>query len=258
MSPLPISAISPTAKAMPCGAHIADARALLSLGQSLRMPVASVSGTLNQLAAGALGALPDAVLPLLNSARYLGAYLTDLADDILLLGEFGSGRISFRMQSVDLAPLMATTIATQTEREHARGIRFRFTTDLTEARVYADPRWLASAIARPLALAARATAQGGAVPISLDMRGTFYRLTYPDPIGAAPAANQISANLGLGIAEAILERHGGSLLRGAHPTYGMAVRIDLPEWTPAQERGKPGYKRAISLTNMSTSTGFCK
>jgi len=236
----------------------ASRRALVSaVSHDLRTPLATTRAMVEALADGVVTDEADV-------RRYLGLirgeiqHLSRLIDDLFELSQIESGALHLRCLPIDLAELIAQTLAAQQVAAAAQGIELTCALDprLPGLRVQADPDRLQRVLRNLLDNALRHTPAGGQVRVEATLDGgqveigvgdsgpgipageqervfeRFYRAE-PSRQRGAPAADGApgsgpGAGLGLAIARALVQAHGGRIWATTSPLGGAALRLTLP------------------------------
>lgn len=213
------------------------------LAHEIRTPVAVLEACLEAVEDGIRSLTPDTIAMMREQSRRLVRFAGDLG--ALAQAEESSATMSFT--DLDAAAVVTQTVATVTDRYHAKGVSL--STHLADVAhdVWGDPQRLTQVLANVLDNALRHTAECGHVDVRTDTDGdrlvirvtddgegiaaehlphVFERLYRAD---AARTRDHGGSGLGLAIAKALVEAHGGHI--GAVSTgtgTGTSIVIELP------------------------------
>src|SRR6266545_4459146 len=165
---------------------------ITTVSHELRTPLTSIRGSLGLLAGGAAGEISHAAKTMVDIAYKNSERLTRLVNDILDIERIEGGKLAFQIAPLDLTRLVEQAI----EANRGYGEQFGVTFVLTER--------------LPAAFRAR----------------IFGKFAQAD--GSATRQNG-GAGLGLSIAKAIVERHGGRIDYTSELDKGATFFVDLPE-----------------------------
>lgn len=222
-----------------------------SVSHELRTPITSILGYTEMLEEGAYGELaPEA----LDAVRRLGANSTrllSLIDDLLTLSRVQDEGLSFADRLVDLRKIVAagtTVVAPTLERRE-----LELTVDLPDDPVpfLGDRDMLERVVINLVGNAVKFTPEGGRVGVALAAESDAAVLTVSDTGIGIPREEQEQlfsrffrsslaqqqaipgSGLGLSIAHAIVEQHGGSMSVDSEPGQGTTFHVRLPLLTAA-------------------------
>jgi signal transduction histidine kinase len=176
--------------------------------------------------------------------------------DLLDLARLQSGRVKLSVRQIDLAEVAAEAIATIRPLCDEKGQTVRLVAPKRSLAVHADRQRLGQVLLNLLSNAHKYTPAGGEITVRLRRRGPeavvavedngpgisleeqeriferFYR-----PENGSTQAN-VGTGLGLPIAKALIELHGGRIWLQSEPGQGSAFFVAVPrECAPAVERG---------------------
>ena len=176
-----------------------------------------------------------------------GRHLLDLINDILDLSKVEAGRLELRESRVDISQV--TEVCERLVRERARngGVRLVFDLPRQAPRVWADDVKLKQVLLNLVSNAIKFTPSGGQVTVAagFDSEGML-RLSVADsgigmrpediPLALQPFRQIDNAltrkysgtGLGLPLAKALIELHGGRLEIDSRPGIGTTATIVLP------------------------------
>jgi two-component system CheB/CheR fusion protein len=225
------------------------------LSHELRNPLAVIASSLRTLDRAQLAdeQLQRAVAAIDRQSRQLSR----LVDDLLDITRISSGKIGLRRATLDLVQLVRTTVEDHRELLADRDVALR----LPDAPVWThgDATRLAQVLGNLLNNAAKFTAAGDAIVVSLEVRSGLATLAVSDSgIGIAEPwlervfepfvqADCSSRGLGLGLAlvKTLVDMHDGDVrAHSAGPDCGACFTIALPVTT--SERREPSPPPRVS------------
>ncbi len=216
-----------------------------TVSHELRTPLTSIRGSLGLIAGGAAGEIPPLARSLVDVAHGNCKRLVRLINDILDIEKIAAGKMKYDFRPADLSRLVGQSL--EANREYAEARRVRFVLDLRApgARVLADADRLMQVLANLLSNAAKYSPEGGEVRVSVEPRGTGFRVGVSDRGPGIPPEfrgrifqrfaqadssdrrEKGGSGLGLAITRAIVEKHGGRIDFETGPA-GTTFRFDLP------------------------------
>ncbi len=227
-----------------------------TVSHELRTPLTSMLGSLSLLSEGVGGELSAQGEALVKMARNNTSRLVHLINNILDIDNIQSGKMRLNLKPVELMPLVNQAVEENRTLAQQSGIKFLFSAVLPGAKVYADHKRLIQVVDNLLSNAAKFSPPGGAVEIAVVRRGMAIRVSVTDHgpgipkkfhdhvfekfahIDSSDTRQQSGAGLGLSIARAIVERHGGHMDFEAQLEGGTRFYFELPEWHDDQVRAQ--------------------
>jgi signal transduction histidine kinase len=220
---------------------------LADVSHELRTPLTAMRGYSETLT------MPGLTLDEETRARYFGIFLQEaqrlerIAGDLLDLARLEEGGIELDCQDVAIERLFGRVTARHEQTAREAGVTLITSIAPGAEIVYGDPMRLEQVLQNLAANALRHTPGGGRVELGaeptangaivLTVRDTgegiapehlasifdrFYK------VDSARGAGASGSGLGLSIAKAIVERHGGRITVASVPGQGTAFRIELP------------------------------
>lgn len=220
-------------------------RMLGDLAHEMRTPVATLGGYLEAIADG----VEQADAATLSMLRDQVARLTRLSEDIALVTTAEEGRLSMRRHPLELARIVADLTTQAAARFAARGVGLdvRVAAVAASAVVNADADRIAQVLTNLLDNALRHTPTGGAVVVMVDRLAGEVRIVVADDGEGIPAEHlphvfdrfyRVDAardrahggsGVGLAIAKAITEAHGGTITaHSGGAGWGAVFTVVLP------------------------------
>jgi len=218
-------------------------RLIGDLAHELRTPLASIEATVEAVVDGVLPADSATLATLVDQTGRLQHLVADMA----AVSRAQERQLDLHPQSVDLGALATDAVAAASARFAAAGVRLDVEVGGAPPVVRADPQRLTEVVANLLDNALRHTPQGGAVRIVVraglrgvvlevvdtgegfepsDAERIFERFYRADSSRTRTSAG---SGIGLTIARAIVDAHGGTLTATSdgHAT-GATFRVKLP------------------------------
>jgi signal transduction histidine kinase len=226
-----------------------------AVSHELRTPLTSLIGSLGLLSEGVAGELSDRGQSLLTIARGNVERLARLVSDILDFDEIQSGRIWLHLKSHDLVALVEEAVEAHRAEATNRGITLVFAPGVRAAGVRADRERLLHVLGHLLSNAIKFSPPKSAVTITLAPHADAVRVTITDLGPGIPeefrprvfhaftqadftdASHPGGAGLGLSVARAIVELHGGRIGFESTPGHGARFYFDLPQHSDAGASG---------------------
>jgi two-component system, OmpR family, sensor histidine kinase BaeS len=235
-----------------------------AIAHELRTPLTVLRGRLEAIRDGVLE-LDSAESTLLVQQVEL---LSRLVNDLRTLSLAEAGKLSLQLQTIDLAGLTRSIVASFEARAGGKSVRLEISTP-EHLEVKLDPNRYHQVLGNLLENALRHTPEDGFVRVNLEARELSAELIVRDsgvgiPIDALEqiferfyrvdsSRNRASGGSGLGLAivRAVIEAHGGIILARNAQGGGAEFRVSLPlegaEQLPLRTR--PSLKRkVVSLT----------
>jgi PAS domain S-box-containing protein len=219
---------------------------ITTVSHELRTPLTSIRGSLGLLAGGAAGEISHAAMKMVDIAYKNSERLTRLVNDILDIERIEGGKLAFHMTSLDLTQLVQQVLEANSGYGEQFGVTFALTAKVAGARVQGDADRLTQVLTNLLSNAAKFSPVGGTVEVAVTRQDRQLCVSVSDHGPGVPAAFRArifgkfaqadgstsrqngGAGLGLSIAKAIIERHGGRIDYISEPGQGATFFVDLP------------------------------
>jgi signal transduction histidine kinase/HAMP domain-containing protein len=226
---------------------------LQNVNHELRTPLTAILGWSEVLAEDRpdMETVKIAVDQINRSAQFLLALISDLLD----LSRFEEGRTRLEPEVVDLGPLVAGAVEPVSVMAEAKGIAMTVETPAEPTPVRLDPMRMRQVLWNLVHNAVKFTPKGGRIRVAAfateagaefsvvdngvgvdakDLPFIFERFRQAD--GSATRAYR-GMGIGLALAKAYVELHGGSITVESQPMKGTAFHVRIPRTTPAGSSG---------------------
>lgn len=216
-----------------------------TVSHELRTPLTAIYGSLNLLASGAAGEMPQEAGQLLAISQESTERLVRLIDDLLDLEKIASGKIEYRIRNQPLAPLVEQAVRDM--QPFAEALRVRIVPDLRANPVGAvDADRIVQVCVNLLSNAAKFSPPDAEVRVTLDVVDGRARIGVVDHGPGVPPefgdrvfdrfAQADSSHrrakggtgLGLAICHSIVEAHAGRLGFTSEPDVRTEFFVELP------------------------------
>jgi signal transduction histidine kinase len=217
---------------------------LASVSHELRTPLTSVLGYAESLRAGDFGSLDDDQLRALHVVERNAGRLNRLIDDLLLTARIESQSLDLHAEELDLSTLAAESVQAAGPGAESQGVALELA--LEPVRVEGDRLRLGQLLDNLVSNAVKFTPDGGTVKVSLASEDDQAVLEVADSGIEIPEDEQErlferfyrattardrsieGTGLGLVIARAIAEVHGGRIGFESREGEGTTFRVELP------------------------------
>jgi two-component system sensor histidine kinase KdpD len=215
---------------------------LSSISHDLRTPLASIVGASSSLLERGAQVTEADRVELLQAINEESQRMAGLIDNVLDMARIQAGAASLNLQWQSLEELVGATLKRLERRLAAHRVVVHIPDDLPL--VHVDGVLVGQALANLLDNAAKYTPRGTQISISAEADANEVRVSVADegpglPPGeekrifekfhrAVPEGPQSGVGLGLSIAKAILQAHGGAIEAESLPAGGAVFRFSLP------------------------------
>jgi Amt family ammonium transporter len=218
-----------------------------TVSHELRTPLTSIHASLDLVAEGAVGPIPQESLELVEIARTNSDRLIRLINELLDVQQIESGSTTYNIRTLEIRTFVEQVIAENRDYADRLAVAISLRNDAVRGRVEADPDRLIQVLTNLLSNAAKFSPPGSSIQVSIDRRDRWIRVTVSDPGPGIPDAfrgrvfekfaqadasdsrRKSGTGLGLSISKAIIERLGGRI--DFETTLGKGSRFffELPE-----------------------------
>lgn len=172
-------------------------------------------------------------------------YMLRLLNDLLDVTQIESGKLSLRLEVVDICEFLEGIVALFTQGAQAKGMRVSLQVG-SSGRVIADPQRLQQVVDNLLSNAIKFSPPGGTIIIRAEEREMDWRISIQDDGpgisdeernllfeyfrrgSAVPTGGEKSTGLGLAISRRIVEAHGGKIGVERGPDKGSIFWFTIP------------------------------
>jgi two-component system, OmpR family, sensor histidine kinase BaeS len=211
------------------------------VAHELRTPLATLQSHLEALIDGVWAPEQARLTGLHEEIMRINRLVTDLEN----LARF-EGDAALRRSPTDLGELVRATVGNHQAQYGAKGVALAFSVEGDNRLVSIDPDRMSQAVINLLSNALKFTPAGGSVRVDVRYQGSATRVSVSDTgVGIEPrdlariferfyrvdssrSRETGGSGIGLSIARAIVEAHGGTLTAASEPGRGSCFTIDLP------------------------------
>ncbi len=221
----------------------------------LRTPLASINGYLEMLLDGDAGPLASRQIEWLRIIEDSARRLLRITSDLLDVSRLEAGHLELVMQPADLAAIVKTVAAEQSPQLDARAQRLRLHVLAQAPLALCDVTRAAQIIGNLLSNASKYSPSGSVITVSLAPAADpgFIQVSVADQGPGIPPGHQTrlfapfyrlpteatsgvsGAGLGLYIARALVELHGGRIWFDSIPGHGATFHVTFPQMTAPGE-----------------------
>lgn len=224
-----------------------------TVSHELRTPLTSISGSLGLLQSGALGALPEKAVAMVDIACKNSKRLVRIINDILDIGKLEAGQLTLQAASVPLLGLLQQAIEANASFADKCDVRLRFEGTSSDDRVSVDPDRLVQVLTNLLSNAAKFSPAGAEVLVRMMPQSTVIRVEVQDsgPGIALEFQSRIfekfaqaessairrfeGTGLGLSISRGLIEAMGGTIGFTTSIGEGTTFYLELPRTESAAD-----------------------
>jgi len=219
---------------------------IATVSHELRTPMTSIRASLSMLVDGGAGELPPDVQHLVNIAYQSSERLVRLVNDILDIEKIEAGKMEFRSDELEIAPLLDEAIDAVRGSAAQRPVALERTGSGRGLRVRGDHDRLVQLLVNLLSNAIKYSPQYNSVTLDCSAVPAGVRLSVSDNGPGIPEAFQArvfakfaqadssdtrlkgGTGLGLAICRAIAEQHGGIIGFDTEEGRGTTFHVTLP------------------------------
>lgn len=226
---------------------VEKAEFISTVTHELRTPLTSIKGALGIIRAGVLDDTPDKLHSMVNVAYDNSNRLEGLINDILDMEKIAAGEFIFQMGPTNINWLVEEAIEANAVYGDKYGVTFICSHIDVSLSVNVDRDRMMQVMANLLSNAAKFSSSGGTVEISVARRNGNVRVAVKDNGSGIPEDARATiferftqadssdqrakggTGLGLNIAKAIVEKHGGTIGFSTETGKGTTFYFDLEE-----------------------------
>jgi signal transduction histidine kinase len=204
-------------------------------------------GALKLITAGAFGAMPEKPSALLDVALRNVDRVVLMINDLLDLEKLDAGKMEITLEPTDLSAVIEEAVAANTSYAEELGVSFRCSGTERPRMIDGNHARMIQVLNNLLSNAAKFSRPGGVVEVELRDRADGLQVLVKDTgvgipkeaharlferfaqAGAPVHAGRRGSGLGLSIAKAIVEHHGGAIRFTSEVGVGTTFWIDLPK-----------------------------
>ena len=232
-------------------------RFVSAVSHELRTPLTSVLGSLGLFTEGVAGELSERGKTLLAITHTNVERLVRLINDILGLDDIQTGKLQLYQMPAGLATLLEQVVESTQKRASGAEVEIILKNDAPDVVVYVDSSRFRHVIDHLVSNAIKFSPRQGTVDVAVFPNGEMVRVSVTDRGPGIPVAFrdkifqafsqadpnkygfQEGAGLGLTIAKAIVEKHGGQIGFDTELRAGTTFYVDIPMW-----RGEASTKQS--------------
>lgn len=223
-----------------------------TVNHELRTPLTSLSGSLELIANGVAGEMPEPMIKLVNIARQNATRLLTLINDLLDLDRMAAGKLQFRWRVVELAELLEQALEANASYAERYQVHFELSHAGVPIQLKVDPDRLLQVLSNLLSNAAKFSPCGGVVALRGRLIGGMARIEVSDrgpgiPLDFQPRLFEKFAQadssddrirggsgLGLAISKQISERMAGRIGFSSVVGQGSTFFVEFPALSSAE------------------------
>lgn len=235
-------------------------RFVADVSHELRTPLTGLGGSLEMLLLGTANEDEEATHRLMRGMYAEVERMQRLVADLLALTRLDEGRLTLRLTSVEVAPLLADLCAEMQSQVQGQRLTYQVPPGLPALRGDADH--LRRVLLNLVENALKFTPPGGRVELSvanerqgwvtLEVQDTgagippevlphvFERFYRADPARARPSWHMGGSGLGLALARELVEAHGGTIAISSSVGQGTTVTLQLSAHQTAHHGSRDG------------------
>jgi PAS domain S-box-containing protein len=220
---------------------------LANMSHELRTPLNAILGFAEIIRDRLLGPIADRYAEYAHDIHSSGTHLLGIINDILDLSKVEAGRLELIEEIVDIQGIVKGVVLLLRERVANAGLTLKVELPDSLLLIRADERKLKQVLMNLLANAVKFTPSGGQIVVRASIAGAQGLIIEVSDTGIGIAPEDVDralspfgqvdsrlsrryegTGLGLPLARALAELHGGTLTLDSLPGHGTTVRITLP------------------------------
>jgi len=228
-----------------------------TVSHELRTPLTSIRGSLGLIVGGVSGPIPPKAKTMLDIACKNSERLVNLVNDILDISKIESGRMVYRMKTLELSALVAKTAEAMRSYGQSYGVAFDVENAIPGAFVVADEDRLVQVLTNLLSNAAKFSPKGSAARVLAERTDAGLRVSVVDRGRGMPEEFQVrvfqkfaqadlsdgrqgrGTGLGLSICKSMTEQMGGRIGFTSKVGLGTTFWVEFPEQAAAAPERRP-------------------
>ncbi len=244
-------------------ANAAKTAFLASISHELRTPLNAIIGFSELIAREAVGPIAQRqYIEFAYNIRNAGQRALEIFLDVLTMAELEAGRFSLNLEPLDLCDVAETSVAEFRRSDAAADHRIDLETGEIRSAIHADREAVCKMLRKLLSNAAKFSAAGSAIRVTVAAAGRFCRISVADRGIGMTAEEARSAvrpfsqianglarpydglGLGLSIVRKLIESQGGRLSIASAPLKGTQISLDFPTVSPARRGAAPANRES--------------
>lgn len=219
-----------------------------NMSYELRVPLTTIAGFAEMLAAGYAGALEPAAKEYVDAILNSVARLSKVIEDVLDLTQSEAGSLPLGREQVDMAELLGTAARSAEASAAEKGLTFESNIDPAVGKMNGDARRLSQALDHVLRNAVGYTPDGGRIVFDAHLSSGSIEILVSDNGPGIPAKERdrifdrfhrtsasgphrdgrAALGIGLPLTRQLIEAHGGTITLSSEEGRGTTVIIRLP------------------------------
>lgn len=236
-------------------AYEVKSKFLSTVSHELRTPLTSIKASVDLINSGALGSLPDKMVPILQIAGKNSKRLADLINDLLDVQKIEAGEMIYHFSTVNLRTLVQESVEANKSFADQLGIGIVTSLPEDDAHVDGDEARLMQVMANLLSNSLKFSRKGANVEVAVTRHDGRVRISVKDSgIGIAEGSRELvfgkftqvdssdqrragGTGLGMHISKQIVDRHNGLIDFTSELGQGTTFFIEFEEKRPGRAAG---------------------
>ena len=218
-----------------------------TVSHELRTPLTSIRGSLGLIAGGVSGAIPPKAKAMLDIACKNSERLVNLVNDILDISKIESGKMVYKLKTLDVSSLVTKTLEANRTYGQTFGVTFELEDRAKGALIVADEDRLTQVVTNLISNASKFSPKGAVVRVGVERTAAGLRVAIADRGRGMPEEFKArvfqkfaqadssdgrqgqGTGLGLSICKAMTEQMGGKISFTSELGQGTTFWLDFPE-----------------------------